>query len=525
MPGIDEELGREIEQKAQSTGQSMLYRLASRIRPANNNLGLDEKRRRAEVQMAYADPIAHSDIRARDALRNAGAPDVVVEGHFADNVPYKTLAAASADEAMRISTELSYFGIEHYRNLDEMCGKGITITDAEHNVVGALDSAEIGRLRESGHYRQAIDAETFESRGPNHQSGLYEIYVPDRELQSRLEAGEEIDFGDWASMAKDADPSEFIGKVISLKEGEYTLLRDIPKAQRDFIEHHDISAVRERLSGLAACVESRSEVFWNTIDAPSEEALHKLGIDVDEVLGKNFSIDVETVRWDPEATIITDSLTELGIDWEMEVASLPEGKAPGLARIAFNERHADYVKQVVDDLSDYVRGFSTDRIGNYEELSRVAREGIIPSRVLDDVAMRSVPLPEETRHYITNALQEMNIEYAMTTDPEDGTYTIAIKESELRRHGYRLNQAANVLNEVRPPEFQQQAQRAYEKSAQVQANRSRMNRKLENARAHERDMQRQRNAKVARDVQTAKKSAEAQKNVTRETTRRHTLGR
>ena len=508
MPGFDEEFAKEAEGKASQMAMRFMYSMPHRARPAANGLGLAGKRRRSRERIDALDAQARADREAIAAAwerheAGGGAEPEGIAGHAAGDVAFRTLAATTPEGAAAISSMLSEHGVEHYAD------------------VPAMLSADPDSDRMAGFAAGPIGEAEFERAG-RAESGLYEVYLPDRDAPAQ------------------GVPTEYPYRALVAEKGGYTPLSELPNLRhapgeagiRAFIAEHDIEAVKERLALNAACAQSRGEVAWSAGNEPPQQALDELGIDFPGLggdgFGKTFTLELETVSWDPEGRIVADALDELGVPHADEVAVKAERGAPGLVKIEVPEMHAGYVKQAVDEMArgGKIRGFTLDRL-NYDELAAAAEDGVAPGVVYNDRVFRSHPLPRDAMHKVTCALQELGVEHVIEEVPEDGTFTVMVKESDYRLKAGSLNRAGETLERVRPPEFSEQAQRAYEQSAQVGQNRERVRRRLEAARAKERadQAQRQRRARVSRDVKEATKSAEAQRRAVADTVRRHAIGR
>lgn len=230
------------------------------------------------------------------------------------------------------------------------------------------------------------------------ESGLYEIYIPDREPALSIHM-----------------PFSKIDHAIVGSAQGYTLWRDAGEELHALVAMFSAERTAKRLATQAACVEAALEV---------EKASFAVGNP------DNLKIAFRTVEWDRDASILTGNLKELGIGYDVQ--RLSEGKVS----IEVAEEHASAVKQLADHAIESW-GIDKKRFENYDEIERRAQE--ISARDEYMTARLSDP---DAYNRVKAALDEQGIAYdaRLTADGKESVITVARKE--LAAKGFDMERAA-----------------------------------------------------------------------------------
>jgi hypothetical protein len=222
----------------------------------------------------------------------------VPEQEAASEVPYRTLYAENAEDAVFLSHELSKAGIEHCMNVE------------------AIETEPLAA------FNTAYGTEDFEGKDAikRGESGCYEFYLPNRAPY----------------LSAHAPLSDAEHALVASRAG-YTLLKDVPEEMKGLMEWFGIDSTETRLSQNAACIQARDLI--------------------PEVSGPlSSTVLFKTVKWDRNALLLSDNLDNLGIPYKKTILNDRE------ASFAIHPEHVQAVRELTDSLCNNVKGMNHSRV-------------------------------------------------------------------------------------------------------------------------------------------------------------------
>lgn len=227
------------------------------------------------------------------------------------------------------------------------------------------------------------------------KGGVYEVHIPDREPY----AGIHVPFTDTEI-------------TTSKHPAGMKLLSDVdPVLKGAFGDIYSAEMAKDRVAVARSCAIAKSE-----------------GLDVEGKLiagnKENKIIQVETVKWDPEATILTDQLEEIGVPYLTTVDDK-------VASIEVAGKNLPIVKEVVDTMIENVRGFDESRIIGYADTFASESQASSDEVLRSDVSLAEAP-------YVKEMLAVSGIDYVSKRNAEDGIETLYVNQSDIRNHAGEL---------------------------------------------------------------------------------------